>query len=165
MPFIGALEARCAEHSLGAASAGSDSSSSSSASTRTNNDTATSSSSSSSSATKDSALSSTPSTSRDYRQLAAAEPMPGAYTWPLHDDDEERMTHLLKYLCSSSNSNSAPAPMEVPVMMGRQLKVPEGSLEAGVCAFSFEDLCNRELGAADYKVRSKQEHCRLIIFI
>lgn len=156
MPFIGALEARCAAYSLGAASASNDNSGTSkSASTPANDGTA-----SSNSAMRDSsALTTAGGSSRDYRQLAGAEPMPGAYSWPLNGDDEEHMHRLLKCLCShwSNNNSGEPAPLEVPVMMGRQLKVPAGSLEAGACAFSFEDLCNRELGAADYKVRTKQE--------
>lgn len=154
MPFIGALEARCVEYSLGAASANIDNSGTSkSASTPANDGTPN-----SDSATRDS---NSPTTARgssqDYRQLAGAKPMLGAYTWHLNEDGEEHMHRLLKYMCSIGSNRGEPAPLEVPVMMGRQLKVPAGSLEAGACAFSFEELCNRELGAADYKVRTKQE--------
>jgi hypothetical protein len=143
LPFVAALEARCAEHALGAPA--SVRGSASSASTR--GDSATVSSSSSSNINNNKrgiAVGSVPPTapsSRDYRQLAAAAPMPSAYAWPLKcsgtsgdagDSGMARFTTLLNLLCGSNSATgaSAPAPLEVPVVMGRRLKVPLGSLAA-----------------------------------
>lgn len=35
---------------------------------------------------------------------------------------------------------------------GRRVNIPLAALEAGVCQFSFKDLCEKPLGAADYLV-------------
>lgn len=42
-------------------------------------------------------------------------------------------------------------PTSIAVMMGRRLSVPEA--RAGVCRFSFDQLCKADVFAADYKVR------------
>ncbi|PKI42373.1 hypothetical protein CRG98_037251 [Punica granatum] len=52
--------------------------------------------------------------------------------------------------------DSAPVPQEVEVVMGRTLKVPLGA--NGCAYFSFEELCNRPLGAADYFGLCKSFH-------
>ncbi|KAH7465691.1 AFG1-like ATPase [Phytophthora ramorum] len=38
---------------------------------------------------------------------------------------------------------------------GRQVHVPEATVKAGACRFSFRDLCDKPLGAADYLAISK----------
>lgn len=35
---------------------------------------------------------------------------------------------------------------------GRKVHVPQAAVSVGVCQFSFEELCDRPLGAADYIV-------------
>jgi hypothetical protein len=73
--------------------------------------------------------------------------MTGAYAWPLKfsgtsgdagDSDTARFTAPLNLLYgkSSATSPSAPAPLEVPVVMGWRLKVPVESLAAKLAPFS-----------------------------
>jgi predicted ATPase len=38
------------------------------------------------------------------------------------------------------------------VTQGRQVPVPKAAVKAGVCEFTFRDLCEKPLGAADYIV-------------
>lgn len=52
--------------------------------------------------------------------------------------------------------DAQPLPQEVEVVMGRKLKVPLGA--NGCAYFSFEELCDRPLGAADYFGLCKNFH-------
>ena len=85
----------------------------------------------------------------DYRRLSNGCPRPGAYSWPLEPVPHAR---LLRALVGPGVGPSGIGPQEVPVMMGRRLRVAEGCLQARVCRLSFDDICGRDLGAADYKV-------------
>lgn len=61
---------------------------------------------------------------------------------------------------AADDSDEEDAPDEilrVPVMMGRWLEV-RGSRRAGVCRASFDELCNTEKGAADYKALGECFH-------
>jgi peroxisome-assembly ATPase len=51
---------------------------------------------------------------------------------------------------SSSSSSSSTA--------GRKVKIPQASLAAGVCRMTFEDACQKAMGAADYLVIGQYFH-------
>jgi predicted ATPase len=48
--------------------------------------------------------------------------------------------------------------VSVQVMMGRTLVVPFGNKLAGICYFSFDALCKKEKGAADYAALCSNYH-------
>lgn len=46
----------------------------------------------------------------------------------------------------------------VEVMMGRTLVVPRAGEEERVCYFTFDELCNRPVGASDYIAMADRYH-------
>ncbi|XP_021887331.1 AFG1-like ATPase isoform X1 [Carica papaya] len=76
----------------------------------------------------------------DYRKMTSAEQ--GFYF--IGKD----LSALLKQKFQQLSGTSSAGPAEVEVVMGRTLKVPMGA--SGCAYFSFEELCDRPLGAADY---------------
>jgi peroxisome-assembly ATPase len=51
----------------------------------------------------------------------------------------------------------AVAPMSLRTQ-GRNVKIPQAALSKGICRFSFEDLCTKALGAADYLLLGQHFH-------
>ncbi|XP_078173908.1 uncharacterized protein LOC144567602 isoform X2 [Carex rostrata] len=78
--------------------------------------------------------------STDYRKIGSAEQ---GFYFIGHKYNDYLKQKFLQLV-----GNDTPQPQIVEVVMGRKLKVPLGS--NGCAFFSFEDLCDRPLGAADY---------------
>ncbi|KAF6156370.1 hypothetical protein GIB67_031491 [Kingdonia uniflora] len=75
----------------------------------------------------------------DYRKMTSAEQ--GFY---FIGNEVTHLQQKFQYLVG----NHTAKPQEVEVVMGRKLQVPLGA--NGCAYFSFEDLCDKPLGAADY---------------
>ncbi|KAG6514650.1 hypothetical protein ZIOFF_025019 [Zingiber officinale] len=88
------------------------------------------------------------SSSTDYRKLRSAEK--GYYFI------EKKPTGLLTEMFNQLIGPEKPCPQVVEVVMGRKLQVPLGA--NGYAYFTFEDLCERPLGAADYLGLFKKFH-------
>ncbi|XP_042383000.1 AFG1-like ATPase [Zingiber officinale] len=88
------------------------------------------------------------SSSTDYRKLGSAEK--GYYFI------EKKPTGLLTEMFNQLIGPEKPCPQVVEVVMGRKLQVPLGA--NGYAYFTFEDLCDRPLGAADYLGLFKKFH-------
>ncbi|XP_074353310.1 uncharacterized protein LOC141692393 [Apium graveolens] len=86
--------------------------------------------------------------STDYRKLTSAEQ--GFYFV------ENSPSGLLKQKFEQLISHHAAVPQEVEVVMGRKLQVPLGA--NGCAYFTFEELCDKPLGAADYFGLFKKFH-------
>lgn len=80
---------------------------------------------------------------RDHRQAFAKKD--GTYFYPLNDETHAKLDHAFLTLTGGKRGG----PVDIPVMMGRTLKVPEAV--ENVCRFTFEDLCAKDVFAADYK--------------
>lgn len=86
---------------------------------------------------------------KDYRLDAKMNPTPAFYT-PLSSESTAQL--LEQYLLDGGQY-----PMQafsIPVMMGRKFLVDGGSLKKRVCWIEFKRLCEDDVGAADYQVRS-----------
>ncbi|XP_021275715.1 lactation elevated protein 1 isoform X2 [Herrania umbratica] len=91
----------------------------------------------------------------DYRRLIAQRPIDRVhYFWPLDgttsEEFEKIWCQVIKQAGGTVTSNT------VPVMFGRKLEVPESC--NGVARFTFEYLCGRPVGAADYIAVAKNHH-------
>jgi hypothetical protein len=118
--------------------------------------------------------------SRDYRQLAATNQVPGAFTVVASatNDDEEIPHEGVRYLVNQLSllQKEEEKAVSVPVMMGRRLNIPLGlpiddtletpssststssSTMSGVCVWRFDELCGSDVGAADYKALCDHFH-------
>ncbi|XP_077247860.1 AFG1-like ATPase family protein isoform X2 [Tasmannia lanceolata] len=91
----------------------------------------------------------------DYRRLIAKCTIEQVhYFWPL---DCRAITEFEKMWCKITNqSGGRIIPHTIPVMFGRMLEVPASC--NGVARFTFDYLCGRPVGAADYIAVSKNYH-------
>ncbi|CAI0415033.1 unnamed protein product [Linum tenue] len=91
----------------------------------------------------------------DYRRFAAQRcEHQVRYFWPL---ESNVVNEYEKVWCQLTNQLGGRITSEtIPVMFGRKLDVPESC--KGVARFSFEYLCGRPLGAADYIAVAKHYH-------
>ncbi|KNC50585.1 AFG1-family ATPase [Thecamonas trahens ATCC 50062] len=89
---------------------------------------------------------------RDYRAVlsaeSAAQPTEGTetYMFPLAQSVEERMEAA--FAQATADASQAPAPMELPVMMGRKIVIPRAANR--VAWISFSELCEAAVYSADY---------------
>ncbi|CAM6128009.1 unnamed protein product [Calypogeia fissa] len=96
---------------------------------------------------------------KDYRRVIAS--MHNAkeeqlhYFWPLGDQSQEKLNQHWNELVLSSDQNVT-ITSSISVMFGRVLEVPQSC--RGVARFSFEELCSRPLGAADYVSIAQNYH-------
>ncbi|XP_022750274.1 AFG1-like ATPase isoform X3 [Durio zibethinus] len=91
----------------------------------------------------------------DYRRLIAQRSIDKVhYFWPL---DGTALKEFEKIWCQVINEVGGKVTCNtVPVMFGRTLEVPESC--NGVARFTFEHLCGRPVGAADYIAVAKNHH-------
>lgn len=91
----------------------------------------------------------------DYRRFIAQRSNDQAnYFWPL---ESSALKEFEKMWCQVTNQLGGQITSEtIPVMFGRVLDVPESC--NGVTKFTFEDLCGRTVGAADYIALAKNYH-------
>lgn len=84
----------------------------------------------------------------DYRRLLAANEKSGweNYFWPLDKDAHNLLELKWQHLVSEAGGKIVSA--TIPVMFGRTLEVPQSC--NGIARFSFEEICDRPVGAADY---------------
>ncbi|XP_062100792.1 uncharacterized protein LOC133806711 isoform X2 [Humulus lupulus] len=91
----------------------------------------------------------------DYRRLIAGRSIDQAhYFWPLDSmavKNFEKMWHE-----NTDNVGGQIVSVTIPVMFGRMLEVPESC--NGVARFTFEYLCGRPVGAADYIAVAENHH-------
>jgi predicted ATPase len=71
---------------------------------------------------------------------------------PLSDETERALSAMV----AEAADGAAFERLDVPVMMGRRLNVV--ATRTGVAQASFDELCNTEKGAADYKALSEHFH-------
>ncbi|KAF9681221.1 hypothetical protein SADUNF_Sadunf06G0202800 [Salix dunnii] len=91
----------------------------------------------------------------DYRRFIAQRSNDQVnYFWPL---DSSTLKQFEKMWCQVTNQLGGQITSEtIPVMFGRLLDVPESC--NGVAKFTFEYLCGRTVGAADYIALAKHYH-------
>ncbi|KAL9363411.1 hypothetical protein Peur_046196 [Populus x canadensis] len=91
----------------------------------------------------------------DYRRFIAQRSNDQAnYFWPL---ESSALMEFEKMWCQVTNQLGGQITSEtIPVMFGRELDVPESC--NGVAKFTFEYLCGRTVGAADYIALAKNYH-------
>lgn len=91
----------------------------------------------------------------DYRRFIAQRSNDQAnYFWPL---ESSALMEFEKMWCQVTNQLGGQITSEtIPVMFGRVLDVPESC--NGVAKFTFEYLCGRTVGAADYIALAKNYH-------
>ncbi|EFJ09835.1 hypothetical protein SELMODRAFT_129242, partial [Selaginella moellendorffii] len=79
------------------------------------------------------------------------------YFWPLNSQTDEKLRLEWKNAISSLEKNGLTvSSSRVPVMFGRALEIPESC--DGVAKFTFEQLCDYPLGAADYMALAQRYH-------
>ncbi|TMW67953.1 hypothetical protein Poli38472_007625 [Pythium oligandrum] len=83
----------------------------------------------------------------DYRVLKGAVHAHNVYNFPLND--ESRAIFNYEFLKHCKGDSVVPTSLTT---QGRKVQVPLAAVNAGVCQFSFQELCERPLGAADYLV-------------
>ncbi|MCO5571765.1 hypothetical protein L7F22_025513 [Adiantum nelumboides] len=92
----------------------------------------------------------------DYRRLLAADEKSDwkNYFWPLDKVAQDSLELKWQQLMSEAGGKVERA--TVPVMFGRTFEVPQSC--SGVARFSFEEICDRPVGAADYIAVARSFH-------
>ncbi|KAM3308525.1 AFG1-like ATPase isoform X2 [Capsicum chacoense] len=91
----------------------------------------------------------------DYRRLIAQRSIDQVhYIWPLNSNINREFEDIWNKI--SKQAGGSIISHTIPVMFGRTLEVPESC--NGVARFTFEYLCGRPLGAADYIAVAKNYH-------
>ena len=73
----------------------------------------------------------------------------GVYQTPLTAATAASMCSAFDRLAGTTDPNQR-GPLRIPVMMGRELSVPLASANRNVASFTFSQLCESNVGAADY---------------
>ena len=90
----------------------------------------------------------------DYRMLASSESDErSVYLSPL--DERNRRTFESKFFRLAQNSTNSQIPLEV---QGRTLRVTRTAKNTAIAWFSFKELCDKPLGAADYLTIAHRFH-------
>ncbi|KAG1710205.1 hypothetical protein DVH05_017209 [Phytophthora capsici] len=81
----------------------------------------------------------------DYRVLKGAVHADNVYEYPITPDTRAAFDYEFMTYCNGEETVAT-----YVTTQGRKVHVPEAAVEAGACRFSFRDLCDKPLGAADY---------------
>ena len=81
----------------------------------------------------------------DYRVLKGAVHGANVYEYPITQDTRASFDYEFVAHCGGEETVTTHVTTQ-----GRNVHVPEAAVRAGVCRFSFIDLCEKPLGAADY---------------
>ncbi|KAG6622335.1 putative mitochondrial protein [Phytophthora cinnamomi] len=81
----------------------------------------------------------------DYRVLKGAVHADNVYEYPITPDTRAAFDYEFMTYCEGEQTVDT-----YVTTQGRQVHVPEAAVKAGACRFSFRDLCDKPLGAADY---------------
>ncbi|KAK9101970.1 hypothetical protein Sjap_019224 [Stephania japonica] len=91
----------------------------------------------------------------DYRRLVAKGTVDQThYFWPLDDHSSQEFEKIWSEITKASDG--VVISKTIPVMFGRTLEVPESC--SGVARFTYEYLCGRPVGAADYIAIARNYH-------
>jgi len=86
----------------------------------------------------------------DYRVLKGQTHATNVYEYPITPDTRAAFDYEFMAYCNGEET------VETYVTtQGRKVRVPEAAVNAGACRFSFRDLCDKPLGAADYLAIAK----------
>ncbi|KAJ0409461.1 hypothetical protein P43SY_002351 [Pythium insidiosum] len=83
----------------------------------------------------------------DYRAIKGSRHAHNVYNFPLNQQSRAIFNYEFQKHCRGE-----PIKEMHLVTQGRKVHVPMAATEAGVCQFSFKELCEKPLGAADYLV-------------
>ncbi|CAH0521805.1 unnamed protein product [Peronospora belbahrii] len=81
----------------------------------------------------------------DYRVLKSATQAANVYECLITKDTRAAFDYEFKTFCGGEETVSTHV-----MTQGRKVHIPEAAVKAGACRFSFNDLCDEPLGAADY---------------
>ncbi|KUF88919.1 hypothetical protein AM587_10011384 [Phytophthora nicotianae] len=81
----------------------------------------------------------------DYRVLKGAIHADNVYEYPITPDTRAAFDYEFMTYCKGEETVAT-----YVTTQGRKVHVPEAAVEAGACRFTFSDLCDKPLGAADY---------------
>ncbi|KAG3101021.1 hypothetical protein PI124_g13517 [Phytophthora idaei] len=81
----------------------------------------------------------------DYRVLKGAVHADNVYEYPITPDTRAAFDYEFMTYCKGEETVAT-----YVTTQGRKVHVPEAAVEAGASRFSFRDLCDKPLGAADY---------------
>ncbi|CAH0487982.1 unnamed protein product [Peronospora farinosa] len=81
----------------------------------------------------------------DYRVLKSATQAANVYECTITEDTRAAFDDEFMAYCGGEETVT-----HYVMMQGRKVHIPEAAVKAGVCRFSFSDLCDQPLGAADY---------------
>ena len=87
------------------------------------------------------------------------------YFYPISPETSSTLTNVFKRMVQGSSLNTGgkdteAKPYSIPVMQGRQLYVPLAA--NGIAKFTFNDLCDASIGAADYIAICEHFHTVII---
>ncbi|CAI5746818.1 unnamed protein product [Peronospora destructor] len=81
----------------------------------------------------------------DYRVLMSATQAANVYECTITEDTRAAFDYEFLTYCGGEETVTT-----YVMTQGRKVHIPEAAVKAGVCRFSFSDLCDEPLGAADY---------------
>ncbi|CEG35746.1 hypothetical protein L914_20781 [Plasmopara halstedii] len=81
----------------------------------------------------------------DYRVLKSANHVENVYEYPITLKTRAVVNSEFITFCRGEKIVTT-----CVTTLGRQVQIPEAAVAAAVCRFSFQDLCDKPLGAADY---------------
>ncbi|XP_078432357.1 AFG1-like ATPase family protein isoform X2 [Wolffia australiana] len=97
----------------------------------------------------------------DYRRCLANVSSENLFFWPLDNGTRHQVENIWQEITSQYRRSITSA--TIPVMFGRMIDIPESC--GGIARFTFEFICGRPVGAADYIAIAKEYHTVFIVEI